>query len=111
MRRQCVSIMARSALIDGLVDGLAPRRAANRSGVAMRILNDRMDVARGGLSSLPAALPRRLHAPLLPFGVVLAGVVTASVARADCTPASANNVTAVCSGTTLNQGGGAPGTS
>jgi hypothetical protein len=32
-------------------------------------------------------------------------------ARADCTPASASNITATCSGTTTNQGGGAPGTS
>ena len=35
----------------------------------------------------------------------------ASRAQAACTPASANNVTATCSGTTTNQGGGAPGTS
>ena len=32
-------------------------------------------------------------------------------AWADCTPASANNVTATCTGTTINQGDGAPGTS
>ncbi|WP_234680559.1 autotransporter outer membrane beta-barrel domain-containing protein [Bradyrhizobium monzae] len=32
-------------------------------------------------------------------------------AHADCTPASANGVTASCTGTTTNQGGGAPGTS
>ena len=32
-------------------------------------------------------------------------------AWADCTPASANNVTATCTGTTTNQGDGAPGTS
>lgn len=32
-------------------------------------------------------------------------------AQAACTPASANNVTATCTGTTVNQGGGAPGTS
>ena len=32
-------------------------------------------------------------------------------ARAACTPASTNNETAICSGTTTNQGGGAPGTS
>ena len=32
-------------------------------------------------------------------------------AWADCTPASADNVTATCTGTTVNQGGGAPGTS
>jgi autotransporter-associated beta strand protein len=32
-------------------------------------------------------------------------------ALADCTPASANNVTANCTGVTNNQGGGAPGTS
>jgi uncharacterized protein with beta-barrel porin domain len=33
------------------------------------------------------------------------------MARADCTPAAANNVTASCTGSTNNQGGGAPGTS
>nr|WP_244670674.1 autotransporter domain-containing protein [Rhodoplanes elegans] len=38
----------------------------------------------------------------------LAGV---TAARADCTPAAASGVTAVCTGTTNNQGGGAPGTS
>jgi len=38
-------------------------------------------------------------------------VTTLSVARADCTPAASNNVTATCSGTTINQGAGAPGTS
>jgi uncharacterized protein with beta-barrel porin domain len=32
-------------------------------------------------------------------------------AWADCTPAAANNVTATCTGTTTNQGAGAPGTS
>ncbi len=35
----------------------------------------------------------------------------ASAANADCTPASADNVTATCTGTTTDQGGGAPGTS
>jgi uncharacterized protein with beta-barrel porin domain len=54
---------------------------------------------------------RRLRAILLAAGVVLAAVATASVARADCTPAAADNVTATCSGTTTNQEGGAPGTS
>ncbi|QPF95259.1 autotransporter domain-containing protein [Bradyrhizobium commune] len=34
-----------------------------------------------------------------------------SSAWADCTPASANNVTATCTGATVNQGAGAPGTS
>jgi uncharacterized protein with beta-barrel porin domain len=34
-----------------------------------------------------------------------------TAAHADCTPASANNVTATCTGATTNQGGGAPGSS
>ena len=38
-------------------------------------------------------------------------LLAGEAAWADCTPASANNVTATCTGTTLNQGAGAPGTS
>jgi autotransporter-associated beta strand protein len=67
--------------------------------VAIRGLNDRFGAAR------------RWRAVWLAAGVVLAVVATASVARADCTPAAANGVTATCSGTTTNQGGGVPGTS
>jgi uncharacterized protein with beta-barrel porin domain len=48
---------------------------------------------------------------LLAAGIVLAVIATDSAARADCTPAAADNVTATCSGTTTNQGNGAPGTS
>ena len=40
-------------------------------------------------------------------GLLLAG----QAAQADCTPASGNNVTATCSGTTINQAGGPPGSS
>jgi uncharacterized protein with beta-barrel porin domain len=39
------------------------------------------------------------------------GLLAGEVARADCTPASADNVTATCTGITTNQGNGAPGTS
>jgi uncharacterized protein with beta-barrel porin domain len=42
------------------------------------------------------------------FAIMLLG---GEAAWADCTPAAANNVTATCTGTTTNQGGGAPGTS
>jgi hypothetical protein len=54
----------------------------------------------------------RLARVLVPaFAIVqLAAVATASLARADCTPAADNNVTATCTGTTSNQAGGAPGT-
>jgi uncharacterized protein with beta-barrel porin domain len=38
-------------------------------------------------------------------------LLAGEAAWADCTPAAANNVTATCTGTTTNQGGGAPGTS
>ena len=38
-------------------------------------------------------------------------LLAGEAAWADCTPAAANNVTAVCTGTTTNQEGGAPGTS
>ena len=41
--------------------------------------------------------------------IVIALAATASAAKADCTPAAANNVTANCTGTTTNQGAGAPG--
>jgi len=44
----------------------------------------------------------------LAVAIVLFG---GEAAWADCTPASANNVTATCSGITTDQGGGAPGTS
>ena len=45
-------------------------------------------------------------------GFVAALLIGASsAASADCTPQSADGVTATCTGTTLNQGGGAPGTS
>ena len=64
----------------------------------MRVFNDRFAA-------------RRLRAVLLAAGVVLGVVATASEVRADCAPAAANNVTATCSGTTTNQGAGAPGTS
>jgi uncharacterized protein with beta-barrel porin domain len=42
---------------------------------------------------------------------VLTMALLASEAQAQCAPASANNITATCSGTTTNQGAGAPGTS
>jgi autotransporter-associated beta strand protein len=46
------------------------------------------------------------------FAAALAIMLLAGEAAwADCTPAAANNVAATCTGTTLNQGGGAPGTS
>jgi hypothetical protein len=53
----------------------------------------------------------RLRTGLL-ASTAFAGVLLASeAARAACTPAAANNVTATCTGTTTNQGTGAPGTS
>jgi uncharacterized protein with beta-barrel porin domain len=42
------------------------------------------------------------------FAIVL---LTGEAAWADCSPAAANNVVATCTGTTNNQGAGAPGTS
>jgi uncharacterized protein with beta-barrel porin domain len=52
-------------------------------------------------------LARYLAGPLIFSATLLAS----QSARADCTPASASNVTATCTGTTVNQGSGAPGTS
>ena len=43
--------------------------------------------------------------------IVVALAAMASAAEAGCTPAAANNVTANCTGTTTNQGAGAPGSS
>lgn len=40
------------------------------------------------------------------LGLALSGALFAAPAWADCTPAAANGVTATCTGTTLNQGGG-----
>jgi hypothetical protein len=61
--------------------------------------------------AMRGAAAQRVRAGWLAAGAVLAAVASASVARADCTPAAANGVTATCSGTTTNQGSGAPGTS
>ncbi|WP_211912076.1 autotransporter outer membrane beta-barrel domain-containing protein [Tardiphaga alba] len=47
---------------------------------------------------------------LIPVASSLA-LMSASSADAACTPMPANNVSAVCTGTTINQGAGAPGTS
>jgi hypothetical protein len=44
-------------------------------------------------------------------GVAALLLAPADRARAACDPAAASNVTATCTGTTVNQEGGAPGTS
>ena len=50
--------------------------------------------------------------PVALVAVALLGMLaSAAPADAACTPAAGNNVTASCTGTTTNQGGGAPGTS
>jgi hypothetical protein len=62
--------------------------------------------------SLPSASHRRraVFAAARIVTVALAIVLLAGeAAQAGCTPASANNVTATCTGTTTNQGGGADG--
>jgi uncharacterized protein with beta-barrel porin domain len=64
--------------------------------------------------SLPSGSHRRrgVVAAARSLVIALATVLLAGEAAwADCTPAAANNVTATCTGTTTNQGGGAPGTS
>jgi autotransporter-associated beta strand protein len=50
-------------------------------------------------------------ARLIGLLIASAPLLIGQAAWADCTPASGNNVTAVCTGTTINQAGGAPGTS
>src|SRR5687768_12202582 len=49
-------------------------------------------------------------APTLAAAVAIV-MLADTAAHADCTPASANNVTATCTGATISQGGGAPGSS
>jgi uncharacterized protein with beta-barrel porin domain len=69
-------------------------RGNYEAGISHRVARDRF-------------LARYVAGPLIVSATLLAG----QSARADCTPASANNVTATCTGTTVNQGSGAPGTS
>jgi autotransporter-associated beta strand protein len=55
---------------------------------------------------------RAVFAAARSLAIALAIMLLAGeAARADCTPTSANGVTATCSGTTINQAGGAPGSS
>jgi hypothetical protein len=51
------------------------------------------------------------HAALSAVVAFVAWLAGGEAARAACDPAAASNVTATCTGTTNNQGGGAPGTS
>ncbi|MGJ4893303.1 autotransporter outer membrane beta-barrel domain-containing protein [Bradyrhizobium sp. HKCCYLRH3099] len=70
----------------------------------------------GYICALSELSPRRRRLPYessvsaLALGLALLTLGTAA-ANADCTPAAADNVTASCTGTTTNQGAGAPGTS
>src|ERR1700694_950118 len=67
-----------------------------------------------GTSELRCGFHRRraVSAAMRTLAVALATAPVASeVARADCMPQAANNVTATCTGTTTNQAAGAPGTS
>jgi uncharacterized protein with beta-barrel porin domain len=54
---------------------------------------------------------RRVPRVARAFALAAIMLPAATSAWADCTPASADNVIATCTGTTTNQGGGAPGTS
>jgi uncharacterized protein with beta-barrel porin domain len=63
--------------------------------------------ARSVLDRRRAVLAAARSLPLAFAIMLLAG----EAVWADCTPIAANNVTATCTGTTTNQGGGAPGTS
>lgn len=63
---------------------------------------------------LPLYLPRLPVKPFRLREMLLASIVmllARQPALADCSPLAASNVTATCTGTTLNQGSGAPGTS
>lgn len=67
------------------------------------------------VTGLTAAAGRRARAArsllLATTALVAIELMAGEAAWADCAPAAANNVTAECTGTTTNQGGGAPGTS
>jgi uncharacterized protein with beta-barrel porin domain len=56
--------------------------------------------------------PRRFALAIVATLLIgIAVVLISEPALADCTPASASNITATCTGTTTNQAGGAPGSS
>lgn len=67
------------------------------------------------VTGLTAAAGRRARAArcllLVTTALVAIELLAGDAAWADCAPAAANNVTAECTGTTINQGAGAPGTS
>jgi uncharacterized protein with beta-barrel porin domain len=62
-------------------------------------------------AALPAPMPVAWAAVRSTVGALAIVLLTGEAAYADCTPAAANNVTATCTGTTTDQGGGAPGSS
>ena len=67
-----------------------------------------------GPDRLAAGKGRDFSRGSLPFGAVLAvalALLPGGEAGAACAPASGNDVTAICTDSTINQGGGAPGTS
>lgn len=64
-----------------------------------------------GRNATAAKLSPALRIGLLVSTAVAAVLMAGEAARAACDPAAANNVTATCTGTTINQGTGAPGTS
>ncbi|MDP3075609.1 autotransporter domain-containing protein [Bradyrhizobium sp.] len=67
------------------------------------------------MTGLTAAAGRRARAArsvlLATTALIAIELLAGEAAWADCAPAAANNVTAECTGTTINQGAGAPGTS
>jgi autotransporter-associated beta strand protein len=79
-------------------------------------MNNRMSGRRKAIdpsrSENGSFLSRRYaRALVLLASAALGTLCLGEAAWADCSPAAANNVTATCTGTTNNQGGGAPGTS
>jgi uncharacterized protein with beta-barrel porin domain len=89
--------------VEDVLPGISP--AATAPGLTLKM---------SGTSELRCGFHRRraVSAAVRTLAVALATVLLASeVARADCMPQAANNVTATCTGTTTNQAAGAPGTS
>lgn len=64
-----------------------------------------------GKNKTAAKLSPRLRMVFLVSTAFATVLMAGEAARATCDPAAANNVTATCTGTTSNQGAGAPGTS
>lgn len=98
MARQLLNARHRARSDTALTESRAATGLAQMSGTA------RLRSGSAWWRAITAAAPTLVAA----IAIVL---LADTAAQADCTPASANDVTATCTGITINQGAGAPGTS